>query len=230
MNQIDLLKLNVNDHVEKKNGLSYLSWAWAWAEALKADPNANFSVEGYMGPDDVTRPYMDINGTALVFVGVTMFGKKVTCFLPVMDYRNKPIPKPTAFDVNTTIMRCLVKGIAMHGLGLYIYAGEDLPESFEEKGEEVRVSSVEIQITPDKIETVLIGAPATMVFVNGVEVNAENVSFEIAKKAKSLMNLNELKKLWKEREAEIEALKNGAPKFHDTVKAIFAEMKTKLKD
>jgi hypothetical protein len=127
-------------------------------------------------------------------------------------------------------MRCLVKGIAMHGLGLYIYAGEDLPESFEERVEEVRVSSVEIQITPDIIETVLIGVPATMIFVNGLEVNAENVAFEIAKKAQTLSDLSGLKKLWKEREAEIDALKDGAPKLHETVKAIFAEMKTKLKD
>ena len=118
-----LLTKNVNDHVEKKNGLSYLSWAWAWAEALKADANATFKVEMFDG-----KCFMDINGTAMVFVTVTMFGKPMTCQLPVMDYRNKAIPKPDAFAVNTAIMRCMTKALALHGLGMYLYSGEDLPE------------------------------------------------------------------------------------------------------
>jgi len=118
-----LLAKNVNDHVEKKNGLSYLSWAWAWAEALKADSNATYRVEMFDG-----KCFMDINGTAMVFVTVTMFGKPMTCQLPVMDYRNKAIPNPDAFAVNTAIMRCMTKALALHGLSLYIYAGEDLPE------------------------------------------------------------------------------------------------------
>lgn len=118
-----LLKLNVNEHIEKKNGLSYLSWAWAWAEALKADPSATYRTELFEG-----KPFVDINGTAMVFVTVTMFGKPMTCQLPVMDYRNKAIPKPDAFAVNTAIMRCMTKALSLHGLGLYIYAGEDIPE------------------------------------------------------------------------------------------------------
>jgi hypothetical protein len=119
-----LLKRNVNEHVEKKMNLSYLSWAWAWAEALKADPGASFKVEMFDG-----KCFMDINGTAMVFVTVTMFGKPMTCQLPVMDYKNKAIPKPDAFAVNTAIMRCMTKALSLHGLGLYIYAGEDLPEA-----------------------------------------------------------------------------------------------------
>jgi hypothetical protein len=117
-----LLKTNVNEHIEKKNGLSYLSWAWAWAEALKADPKATFKVEMFEG-----KCYMDINGTAMVWVTVTMFDKPMTCQLPVMDYRNKAIPCPDAFQVNTAIMRCMTKALSLHGLSLYIYAGEDLP-------------------------------------------------------------------------------------------------------
>jgi hypothetical protein len=118
-----LLKTNVNEHIEKKNGLSYLSWAWAWAEALKADPKSTFKVEMFDG-----KCFMDINGTAMVWVTVTMFDKPMTCQLPVMDYRNKAIPNPDAFQVNTAIMRCMTKALSLHGLGLYIYAGEDLPE------------------------------------------------------------------------------------------------------
>ena len=119
----ELLKKNVNEHTEKKNNLTYLSWAWAWAEALKADSNATYKVEMFGD-----KCFMDINGTAMVFVTVTMFGKPMTCQLPVMDYRNKAIPNPDAFAVNTAIMRCMTKALALHGLGLYLYSGEDVPE------------------------------------------------------------------------------------------------------
>ena len=118
-----LLKTNVNNHTEKKNGLTYLSWAWAWSEVLMADPKASFKVEMFGD-----KCFMDINGTSMVWVTVTMFDKPITCQLPVMDYRNKAIPNPDAFQVNTAIMRCLTKAIGLHGLGLYIYAGEDLPD------------------------------------------------------------------------------------------------------
>ena len=129
-----LLKKNVNEHVEKKNGLSYLSWAWAWAEALKADPKASYKIEMFGD-----KCFMDINGTAMVFVTATMFGKPMTCQLPVMDYRNKAIPNPDAFAVNTAIMRCMTKALALHGLGMYLYSGEDLPEDGD-KPEKVIIS------------------------------------------------------------------------------------------
>ena len=129
-----LLKKSVNDHVEKKNGLSYLSWAWAWAEALKADPKASYKIEMFGD-----KCFMDINGTAMVFVTVTMFDKPMTCQLPVMDYRNKAIPNPDAFAVNTAIMRCMTKALALHGLGLYLYSGEDVPEEGD-KTEKIIIS------------------------------------------------------------------------------------------
>jgi hypothetical protein len=128
MTPLDLLKVNVNDHTEKKNGLTYLSWAWAWAEALKADPKSTFEVKTFMRDQYTEMPYMDINGTAMVWITVTMFGQPRTCMLPVMNHRNQPIQNPDAFQVNTAIMRCMTKCLALHGLGLYIYAGEDLPE------------------------------------------------------------------------------------------------------
>lgn len=121
-----LLETNVNEHTEKKQNLTYLSWAWAWAEALKADPAATYKVEMFGD-----KCYMDINGTAMVWVTVTIFGKAMTCQLPVMDHRNKAIQNPDAFQVNTAIMRCMTKALSLHGLGLYIYAGEDLPEGEE---------------------------------------------------------------------------------------------------
>jgi len=121
----ELLKINVNGHLEKKGNLSYLSWAWAWAEVLKVDPGARWTAHEWdNSPVMVLR-----NGTAMVKVSVEIKGDIKTCILPVMDNRNKAIVDPDAFAVNTAIMRCLAKAIAMHGLGLYIYAGEDLPEA-----------------------------------------------------------------------------------------------------
>jgi hypothetical protein len=129
-----LLKKDVNSHTEKKNNLTYLSWAWAWQEALKADPTATYKVEMFGD-----KCFMEINGTAMVFVTATMFGKPMTCQLPVMDYRNKAIPNPDAFAVNTAIMRCMTKALALHGLGLYLYSGEDVPEEGD-KFEKVIIS------------------------------------------------------------------------------------------
>jgi hypothetical protein len=123
----ELLKVNVNDHTEKKNNLTYLSWAWAWAEVLKFDSAAIWAVHTY-GPQGGEEPYMRVGKTAMVHVSVTIKGLRRECMLPVMDHRNKAIPDPDAFQVNTAIMRCMTKAISMHGLGLYIYAGEDLPE------------------------------------------------------------------------------------------------------
>ena len=131
MNSSELLKINVNEHVEKKNGLSYLSWAWAWAEVLKADNQAWFEVHEWMhGNQSMPCVYLE-DHTAMVKVSVYINEIKRTSILPVMDHRNKAIENPNAFQVNTAIMRCLAKAIAMHGLGLYIYAGEDLPEETE---------------------------------------------------------------------------------------------------
>jgi len=127
-----LRDINVNSKIEKKNNLSYLSWAWAVDQLLMQDPSASweymlFNVKDANGNDN-TVPYSSISGTAMIFCTVTAFGKKLTAQLPVMDYRNKAIVNPDAYAVNTAMQRCLVKGIALHGLGLYIYAGEDLPE------------------------------------------------------------------------------------------------------
>lgn len=123
----ELLKINVNDHVEKKNGLSYLSWAWAWSEVLKLDPTAQWMAHEYPeGAGLVPCMYLR-DGSAMVKVTVIIKGVSQTCTLPVMDHRNKAIKEPDAFAINTAIVRCLTKAIALHGLGLYIYAGEDLP-------------------------------------------------------------------------------------------------------
>lgn len=119
--------VNVNEHVEKKNGLSYLSWAWAWGEVKKRFPGATYTIY-----ENVAGWLYHTDGrTCWVKTGVTIEGQELIEYLPVMDFKNRSIPADavTSFDVNKAIQRSLTKAIARHGLGLYIYAGEDLPES-----------------------------------------------------------------------------------------------------
>jgi len=113
----DLRNINVNDMIEKKGNLSYLSWAWAVDTLLQNDPMATWSFG---------EPKM-FGQTMMVFCTVNAFGKTLTMHLPVMDNRNNAIANPDARKVNDAMMRCLAKCIACFGIGLYIYEGEDLP-------------------------------------------------------------------------------------------------------
>lgn len=145
MEKKNLLEIDLKEYIEKKNNLSYVSWANAWKVAIENDENAEWSVDLYDG-----KPYLyDENLGYMVSTKVTLGGKTIPMQLPVMDGANKaqkstrysyfvknyqdptkPIEKfvepATMFDINTAIMRCLVKNLAMFGIGLYIYAGEDL--------------------------------------------------------------------------------------------------------
>jgi len=129
-----LNEINVNEHTEKKNNLTYLSWAWAWAEVKKKYPLANYTI--YENKDGWN--YFTDGKTAWVKTGVTIEGLEHIEYLPVMDYKNQSIPleKITSFDVNKAIQRSLTKAVARHGLGLYIYAGEDLPENASDEPKE----------------------------------------------------------------------------------------------
>jgi hypothetical protein len=113
---LELRNVDVSSKIEKKNNLSYLSWAWAVDTLLQHDPEATWT---YGQP-------VSFGDTVMVFCTVTAFGKSMTAQLPVMDYRNKAVPNPDAFAVNTAMQRCLAKAIALHGLGLSLYVGEDL--------------------------------------------------------------------------------------------------------
>jgi hypothetical protein len=119
----ELAKINVNQHTEKKGNLTYLSWAWAVDQLLRQDDAATWEYRFHEG-----KPYVQIGETCMVFCTVKAFGKERTAQLPVMDYKNKAIVTPDAMEVNTAMQRCLAKAIALHGIGLYIYAGEDLPD------------------------------------------------------------------------------------------------------
>lgn len=139
-----LAAIDVSKHIEKKQNLSYLSWAWAVDQLMRADPSANWQFH-----EPVT-----FGETMMVSCTVTAFGKPVTMHLPVMDHRNQAVKNPDAFVVNKNMMRCLVKAIACHGLGLYIYAGEDLPEQEKPKVDEKTFADYKALIdAADSLET-----------------------------------------------------------------------------
>ena len=120
-----LSAIDVNDKTEDKNGMTYLSWAWAWGKLKENYPEATFKKHTHDGMAYIK----DEKGNAFVEVTVTVEGISATELFPVLNYSNKPIQNPNAFEVNTALQRGLAKAIAYHGLGHYIYAGEDLPQS-----------------------------------------------------------------------------------------------------
>lgn len=170
--------INVNDYTEEKNGLTYLSWAWAYRELKKRYPEATYKIERF---GEEKKPYLyDSNLGYIVFTSITIDNLTHEMWLPVMDGANKAMKdKPykysvkrwnkykktyeteertvasaTMFDINKTIMRCLVKNIGMFGLGIYIYAGEDLPEE-EKKQEEQEETKQEDQNKPNIKEIIM---------------------------------------------------------------------------
>lgn len=121
-----LLSLNINDYTDKKGGLTYLSWANAWQEFIKVYADAKYHIKKN---EQTGLPVFGNSELGyMVYTEVTVCELTHEMFLPVLDFRNNPLLKPNAFDVNKAVMRCLTKNLAMFGLGLYLYAGEDLPE------------------------------------------------------------------------------------------------------
>ena len=202
----DLLKINVNEHTEKKQNLTYLSWAWAWTEALKADPNATFNVQFFDG-----KPYMDVNGTGMVWVTVNMLGMSRTCMLPVMDHRNKPILNPDAFQVNTAIMRCMTKALGLFGLGLYIYAGEDLPADEEPEVKVVKRKEVPAGEVPRK-EDMRLFADSMIQYTNICE------------------SVEHLNSYWKANQGQLDILNSVHPDMYEEVLTKFKQLKASFKE
>jgi len=118
-----LNQINVSEHIEKKGEFSYLSWPYAVAQLRLADPTAVWEIRRFDG-----MPFLKTDTGYFVEVAVTVQGVTLSQIHPVLDGKNRPILEPTSFEINSSIQRCLVKAIALHGLGLYVYAGEDLPQ------------------------------------------------------------------------------------------------------
>ena len=145
LNAIDCSK-----HIEKKNGLTYLSWAWAWGILKENYPTASYTI--YENANGLN--YHTDGVTCWVKTGVTVEGLEHIEYLPVMDHRNRSIPlaNVTSFDVNKAIQRSLTKAVARHGLGLYIYAGEDLPETVAEETRTVVSAPVPQPVAEQPVE------------------------------------------------------------------------------
>lgn len=185
-----LSAINVNDKVEKKSNLTYLSWAWAWSEVKKAYPDATYRI---VVDETTSKPYFyDENLGYMVITQVNINGETLEMWLPVMDgankammaksytystrYGDKTVEAATMFDINKTLMRCLVKNLAMFGLGLYIYAGEDLPES--------EPTQIQLSQVPSYVETTT--APALDELKKGTENWDKVVKYVTTNKALGL--------------------------------------------
>lgn len=140
-----LVKIDCNGHTEKKGKFTYLSWPWAVKMLRENDPQATWTVEMFGG-----MPYCKTPNGHFVQVSVKAGGVTLSQIHPILNNNNKPIDNPSSFDINTSIQRCLVKAIALHGLGLYIYAGEDLPEDNQDV--EVKESKEEMEMAQKATE------------------------------------------------------------------------------
>lgn len=193
-----LSKVNVNDKVEKKNNLTYLSWAWAWGVLKEHFPTATYTI--YENPQGWN--YFTDGRTAWVKTGVTVDGIEHIEYLPVMDFRNQSIPadKLTSFDVNKAIQRSLTKAISRHGLGLYIYAGEDLPEDNGAEASSQPSISGGKDFKVNKVASTIVGDPDQKARPNTVE-QLRDIFEQLTPEKKDI--------------AQKYMLKNGALKFED---------------
>lgn len=194
-----LSKISVNEHTEDKNGLTYLSWVWAWSKIKEECPDANYEIKKF----ENNLPYVyDENTGYMVFTSMTIDNLTYEMWLPVMDsnnkamlnhsytykvkeykdgratgnYIDKTVEKATMFDINKTIMRCLVKNIAMFGLGIYIYAGEDLPVGYEMSKEEAENVVVNFgQYKGKTLKEVKEIKPSYIEFILGYEKASESL-------------------------------------------------------
>jgi hypothetical protein len=231
-----LNNINVQDKIEKKNGLSYLSWAWAWQEIKKRHSSIQYEVvknesglpffkseEGYMvytkvTIDDITHemwlPVMDGANKAMKSEPYTYkvqkkeWSTEYNKYIRSKDskgnylFEEKQVEAATMFDINTAIMRCLVKNVAMHGLGLYIYAGEDIPSA-----EKDDILEEERQSLYDE---------------------CKDLKDSIIGELEMALDLGNLRAIWEENEKEIKTLKSRMPKMHEAVEKRKEELKTKL--
>ena len=194
--------VNCNEHTEKKNGLTYLSWAWAWAEVKKRYPGATYTI--YENKDGLL--YHTDGKTAWVKTGVTIEGIELIEYLPVMNYKNESISvdRLTSFDVNKTVQRSLTKACARHGLGLYIYAGEDLPEGEDEKPAEPKKTAPRKKAEP---------APSPV----PTAADDKDDLYLVKQLVKEAKTKDDLMKIWEE-----------WPDVHEQIKPYFSERRKQL--
>ena len=164
-----LNKVDVSEYTKKKGRWNYLSWCFAVQELLRVCPEATWEVHTFKNAENIDQPYMKTETGFFVQVTVDVDGIKRTQVHPVLDNKNSAIESPSAFEINTSIQRCLAKAIALHGLGLYIFAGEDLPESDPLSDAQIK----ELTALADKIKDESMRKGVCQAMENGT-VNANN--------------------------------------------------------
>jgi len=212
-------QIDVGAFIEKKGGLSYLSWSNAVDQLFRLDEKAEWRYED-------AKEFAD--GTMMVFCTVAAFGISRTAQLPVLDYKNRPIPHPNAMEVNTGMQRCLVKAIALHGIGIYIYTGEDIPRQSEELKQPV-AAFAESQ-SHDTINDEDFSMTAKVNAFQGSE--SELVDFVLAfclELIPTIQTGDSLRAFWKSNKANFSRVKLFSAPIYNTIEAAFKDRAEVLK-
>jgi hypothetical protein len=232
-----LSKIDCNEHTEDKNGLTYLSWAWAYQIVMQHFPTFDYV---FGSPFSTPMTTFDDGSVQVTCTVSVVHNGHVICrdmWLPVMDYRNRAIVNPNAMQINTAKMRCMTKAISMLGLGAYIYAGEDLPSGSEPERD--KAPEKPKKVTKKKAATKKAAVPEseddedTSVFA---EFEDEEGAQEVADMMIELaagMHANSLKGLvgfWQKNKAVIDALDKDYPDQYARVKKVFTKLRTKLQE
>ena len=209
----ELSKIDVSEHVEKKGKLSYLSWAWAWSTLMDHCPDANFEFRDWDGSPAFFYPDGSASVECTVSVGSVSTDNFVerTMWLPVMNHSSKVIKNPDALQISNARMRCLTKAIGLLGIGMYLYAGEDLPPA--EKEETSPPEDKKEESTPK---------------ANGKDMAVEGVVNAYREFLKNSNTKNELVAFWKDNKEELEKLEKGFPATYQSVLECFKERQQEI--
>ena len=220
-----LSKINVNEHTESKMNLTYLSWAWAWKSLKDNYPQASYSFTEFGGNSLDYRKYGD--GTGSVECTITIGTQRESMWLPIMDNRNNAIENPNARQVSDAKMRCLVKCISMLGLGLYIYAGEDVPQEATESEPETKPKAkAKAKAKPKAKESAKPVEPARP--DPATDDNPNKVALTLITFAGEAESTDELMNFYKSNREAIDRLSVSHPSSHKEVMACFTKRKEAL--
>lgn len=219
--------IDVNKHTEKKQGMTYLSWAWAWGIVKDSYPNASFEKHQFDGPNG-KRPYMiDEHGFAFVMVTVRIQDEEQTEILPVLK-GNKPVQNPNSFDINTALQRCMVKCLAYFGLGHYIYAGEDLPPEDDNDTTQVQTVAVEKQDPPSQQSPAPSEPSKEMTREELDEKHDRGLWQDMKSRLRQMKHVNNVHTLFESMKPKIQDIKQRNPEAAQQIVKLFLDAEDKL--
>ncbi len=218
--------IDVNKHTEKKQGMTYLSWAWAWGIVKDSYPSATFKKHYFDGPNG-KRPYMtDEHGYAFVMVTVRIEDDEQTEILPVLN-GNKAVQSPNSFQINTALQRCMVKCLAYFGLGHYIYAGEDLPP--EDDNDTTQVQTVAVEKDPPSQQTPAPSEPAEEMTREELDnKHDKGVWQDMKSRLRQMKHVNNVHTLFESMKPKIQEIKQRNPEAAQHIVKLFLDAEDKL--